>query len=74
MNRANVIAATPSGSEQLLSKAELAAKLRLTIRGLEGLVARRAIPVIRISRRCVRFSWAAVLAALARFEVREMGR
>lgn len=58
----------------LLTKDELAKRLRLTRRGVECLLARRVIPVIRLSRRCVRFSWDAVQAALARLEVREIGR
>ena len=63
-----------AGCRELLTKDELAKRLKLTRRGVECLVARRLIPVIRISRRCVRFSWNAVQAALARLEVREIGR
>jgi excisionase family DNA binding protein len=58
----------------LLTKDELAKRLKLTRRGVECLVARRLIPVIRISRRCVRFSWARVREALSRLEIREIGR
>jgi excisionase family DNA binding protein len=57
----------------LLTKDELAKRLRLTRRGVECLVARRVIPVIRLSRRCVRFNWDRVKEALARHEVREIG-
>jgi orotate phosphoribosyltransferase-like protein len=60
--------------EHLLTKDDLAKRLKLTRRGVEWLLARRVIPVIRISRRCVRFSWDAVRVALARLEVREIGR
>ena len=60
--------------EDLLTKDDLAKRLKLKRRGVECLVARRLIPVIRISRRCVRFSWQAVKAALARHEIKEVGR
>jgi len=63
-----------SNSQQLLTKDELAERLRLTRRGVECLVARKLIPIIRISHRCVRFSWDAVKAALAKLEVKEIGR
>jgi len=56
----------------LLTKDELAKRLNLTRRGVECLVARRVIPVIRLSRRCVRFNWTRVKEALARYEVREI--
>lgn len=58
----------------LLTKDELARKLKLKRRGVETLVARKAIPVIRVSGRCVRFSWKAVQEALAKFEIKEVGR
>ena len=53
----------------LLTKSELAALLKLTRRGVECLMARRAIPFYRVGR-IVRFSYPAVLAALGRFEFR----
>ncbi len=56
--------------EKLLTKDDLAAKLALTRRGIECLVARRKIPVIRVSHRCVRFDWEKVKAALAKFEIK----
>jgi hypothetical protein len=43
--------------DRLLTKDEVAKRLRLNRRGVEGLVAQRKIPVIRISHRCVRFDW-----------------
>jgi excisionase family DNA binding protein len=60
--------------QHLLTKREVAERLGLTLRGVECLLARRAIPVIRLSRRCVRFNWDRVKEALARHEVREVGR
>ena len=58
----------------LLKKDQLAKLLGLTVRGVEGLVAKRKIPVLRISNRCVRFDVPAVMAALSRFEEQEVGR
>ena len=57
-----------------LTKDEVAARLGLSRRGVECLVASKKIPVIRISHRCVRFDWPKVQAAVQRFEVREIGR
>ena len=57
----------------LLTKDELAKRLNLTRRGVEGLVAQRKIPVIRISHRCVRFDWQKVSAAIEKFEIGEVG-
>jgi excisionase family DNA binding protein len=59
--------------QYLLTKQELAERLGLKIRGVESLVERRKIPALRISGRCVRFSWPRVLAALAKFEIKEIG-
>jgi excisionase family DNA binding protein len=61
-------------TEDLLTKDELAKRLKLKRRGVETLVARKILPVYRISRRCVRFSWKAVKEALAKCEIREVGR
>ena len=53
----------------LLTKEQLAERLGLKVRGVESLAASRKIPAIRISGRCVRFSWPRVLAALRKLEV-----
>ena len=58
---------------ELLTKDELAARLKLTRRGVECLMARRLIPFIRVGR-SVRFEAASTMAALQRLEVREIGR
>ncbi len=70
----NRVTRRTADSQDLLTKDELAKRLRLTRRGIECLVARRVIPVIRLSHRCVRFQWNSVQTALARLEVREIGR
>lgn len=59
-------------SGALLTKEQLAQQLGLKKRGVECLVFSKRIPVIRISRRCVRFSLPKVLAALDRLEVKEV--
>jgi hypothetical protein len=73
-HRPNGLDTRPPEFQVLLTKDDLAKRLKLTRRGVECLVARRLIPVIRISKRCVRFSWEAVRAALAKLEIREVGR
>ena len=55
-------------SDTLLNKAELAEKLKLTVRGVECLMADGRIRCLRISRKCVRFNYQHVLEDLARFE------
>ena len=60
-------------NEGLLTKDELAKYLKLTRRGIECLMARRAIPVLKIGK-IVRFQIADVVNALKRFEVKEIGR
>jgi excisionase family DNA binding protein len=59
--------------QYLLTKQQLADRLGLKIRGVESLVEARKIPALRISGRCVRFSWPRVLAALSKFEMKEIG-
>jgi len=61
-----------SDAQGLVTKRELAAILRLSPRTIENLAKRRAIPVCRLSARCVRYSLDAVLRALGRFTVNEV--
>ncbi len=56
----------------LLKKGQVAVMLGLTARGVECLMARRAIPYIRISSRCVRFHWPTVQKALEKFTTKEI--
>jgi hypothetical protein len=59
--------------ERLLSKEEIRHKLNLiSIRGVDELVRRRKIPVVRLGHRTVRFSWPAVEAALKRLTIKEI--
>jgi excisionase family DNA binding protein len=52
----------------LLTKVQLARELQISVRHLERLVAARKLPVVKLSRGCVRFSRERVLAAIWRFE------
>ena len=56
----------------LLDKKTLAQELNVSVRTVDNLMARRAIPYIKIGR-LVRFDVQKVKAALARFEVRAVG-
>lgn len=52
-----------------LTKAQLAERLGLTVRGVETLTKRRKLPVIRLSHRCVRYDWEKVERALDACEI-----
>jgi hypothetical protein len=60
-------------TDHLLCKRELAAALRVSIRSVEKWASERKIPYLRLSPRLTRFDLQKVLAALARYEVREIG-
>lgn len=58
-------------AEKLITKQQLAPRLKLKVRGVDSLVKAGKIPVIRISGKCVRFDWVRVKAALlANYEVK----
>jgi hypothetical protein len=58
----------------LLRRTELARQIGVSPRSVDNFLARKIIPAVRISRRCIRYSLPAVLAALRKFEIREAGR
>jgi excisionase family DNA binding protein len=61
-------AASTKGSraqEDLLTADELAKRLGLKRRGVQSMTARRILPVIRLSGRCLRYRWSDVEKALA---------
>jgi len=58
----------------LLKRLELARAISVSPRTIDNLQRQRKIPFVRLSRRLVRFHLPSVLAALRRFEVREVGR
>ena len=55
-------------------KQGIAREVKCSPRKIDDLMARRAIPFIRLPGRLVRFDVAKVKAALARFEIKEVGR
>ena len=56
------------------SAKEIAAALGLHERTIKSLARRRAIPSVRFGHRTLRFEIEKVKAALARLEIREIGR
>jgi len=65
------VSSTP---KQLLSTRELAAALNVSERTVQNWCSQKKIPRLRLSNRLTRFSLPRVLAALGRFEIREIGR
>lgn len=63
----------PAVPKRLLSKRELAAVLNVSERTVDNLLAKKIIPRLRLSPRMNRFVWPRVEAALARYEVKEVG-
>ena len=62
-----------SVSRHLLTKQELAIALGVSPRTIDNWMAQRRIPFIRISPRLIRFDLNRVKAALARYEIKEVG-
>jgi excisionase family DNA binding protein len=60
--------------KRLLSKRELSATLGVSKRTIENWLAQKRIPQLRLSARLTRFSLARVESALARYEIKEIGR
>jgi hypothetical protein len=60
-------------AQPLLCKRELAAALAVSPRTVENWLAAKKIPHLRLSPRLTRFDLPKVLAALDRYEVREIG-
>jgi hypothetical protein len=58
----------------LVDKRVVARAASASVRSIDNWIAKRMIPVVRISPRCIRFHLPSVLAALRKFEVREAGR
>ena len=73
-NARNVTAPAGAGSAvnepALLTRKQLAKKLSLSPRSIDNLQRSRKIGCIKLSKRCVRFSLAAVLSQLQRFEIK----
>ena len=58
----------------LVNKRVVAQAVSASTRSVDNWIRERKIPVVRISKRCVRFHLPSVLAALRKLEVREAGR
>jgi hypothetical protein len=58
----------------LIRKRDVALAASVSCRSVENWMRAKRIPFLRLSRRCVRFSWPAVRRALERFEIKERGR
>jgi len=62
-----------SSARHFLSKQELAIALGVSPRTLDSWMAQRRIPFLRLSARLIKFNLERVTAALARYEVKELG-
>jgi len=60
---------TDTNDEALLTLQQTAARMQVSRRCVQKFVSRGLIPAIRVSRRCTRFHWPSVLAALRQLEV-----
>jgi hypothetical protein len=58
----------------LVDKRVVARAASASLRSVDNWIAERKIPVVRITKRCVRFHLPSVLAALRKFEVKQAGR
>jgi len=67
-----VSAKTKAKAGHLLSKSEAAREMGIGIRGLEGLMRRKALSFHRISSRCVRFDPDEIRKFLDRTEVKSL--
>ena len=62
-----------AGTLALVTKDVVARAASVSPRTIENWMGQRRIPYIRLSPKCVRFHITSVLAALRRFEVKEVG-
>jgi excisionase family DNA binding protein len=58
---------------QFLSKQELALVIGVSPRTIDNWIAQKRIPFIRLSARLIKFNLERVKAALARYEIKEVG-
>jgi hypothetical protein len=63
-----------ANGDGLVNKRAVARAVSASTRSIDNWIRERKIPVVRISKRCVRFHLPSVLAVLRRFEVIEAGR
>ena len=70
INLRNIVPAEVLAGTELGTKSHAARAAKLSVRSIENLARRKAIPIVRLSARCVRFHVPSVMAALRRFEVK----
>ena len=63
----------PFSVEGFVKKAVIAKAAQCSLRTIDNLQARGLIPFIKLSPRCVRYHLPSVLAALRRYETKEIG-
>lgn len=63
-----------TSNEGLVKKEVLAKHLSVSERTIDAWVASKRIPVVRLERKCVRYSIPAVMNALGKFEIKESTR
>jgi excisionase family DNA binding protein len=61
-----------AGIESLPDKRAVAQRYGVSTRTVDRWVAERRVPYLRLGRRCVRFVWRDVEAALSRFKIQEI--
>ena len=65
----------PQNNVELLTKEQLRERLNLpSTRMVDELMRKRKIPYLKLGAKTVRFDYAKVLAALEKFEIKEVGR
>lgn len=69
-----LVSLSPNDQPALLKQAQLARALNVSSRCLDNWKRSKKIPCVKVGKRCVRFSLSAVLRALAKYEVAELGR
>ena len=71
----NLSSSVAKETVELLTKKELRNRLNLpSIRMVDELMRKRKIPYLKLGAKTVRFDYAKVLAALEKFEIKEVGR
>ena len=72
-NGVNTNGSGQSLGRHFLSKQELAFAVGVSVRSVDNWIAQKRIPYIRLSARLIRFDLNRVKAALARYEIKEVG-
>ena len=65
--------ATAHDPDELLTRQQLAKRLKCKVRGVDGLVKRRLLTCVRLGRKCLRFRWGDVEADMARLKTLSIG-